>query len=100
MTKKHTIEEEIKLFLDSWNCEKQIAFLRDIIPVFELYDVDTQVDWLKDRIGEEDLKNVRLVRTVYLISRIAEFHAGDLCLLKTNFKNLYKKLEKVASLNS
>lgn len=97
MKQKKTVEQEIHEFLESWNCAQQIAFLRDIIPLFELYDVDTLKDWLSDTVGEADLKNVRLVRTVYLISRIAEFHAGTLCLLKSNFKNLYKKLEKVAA---
>lgn len=97
MKQKKTVEQEIHEFLESWNCEQQLAFLRDIIPLFELYDVESHKDWLSDQVGEADLKNVRLVRTVYLISRIAEFHAGTLCLLKSNFKNLYKKLEKVAA---
>lgn len=97
---KQTIEEEIKCFLKSWNCEKQVNFLRDIVPIFELYDVESHNDWLSDQVGPEDLQNVRLVRTVYLISRIAEFHAGDLCLIKSHFRNLYKRLEKVADLNT
>lgn len=97
---KPTIQQEISEFLKSWDCTKQVAFLRDIMPIFELYDVDQHADWLSNTIAEEDITAVRLVRTVYLISRIAEFHAGDLCLIKANFRNLYKKLEKVAALNT
>ncbi len=91
---KKTLEQQINEFLDVWDCKQQIAFLRDIIPLFELYDVEDEDDWVKNAVGEEDERNVRLVRTVYLISRIAEFHAGKLCSIKTNFKDLWQKMEK------
>lgn len=97
---KPTLEEEIRLFLKSWNCEKQVNFLRDLVPIFELYDVDSHNNWLSDTVGPEDLHNIRLVRTVYLISRLAEFHAADLCFLKNKFRYIYRRLEKVASLNA
>ena len=71
-----------------------IAFLRDIIPLFELYDVEDENDWVKNAVGEEDERNVRLVRTVYLMSKIAEFHAGKLCSLKIHFKDLWQRMEK------
>jgi hypothetical protein len=69
-------------------------FLRDIIPLFELYDVEDENDWVKEAVGESNERNVRLIRTVYLVSRIAEFHTGVLASLKMNFKDLYKRMEK------
>lgn len=92
--KKQSIEEEIEAFLEKWDCKQLCDFLRDIIPLFELYDVEDESDWVKEAVGEENERNVRLIRTVYLVSRIAEFHAGILCSLKVNFKDLWKKLEK------
>lgn len=94
MKKKKTIEDEIIDFLNSWGSDEMTSFLRDIIPLFELYDVDEENDWVKEAVGEEDERNIRLIRTVYLVSRIAEFHAGKLCFIKMNFKNLYLKMEK------
>lgn len=94
MAKKKTLEQEINDFLDAWDCKQQIAFLRDIIPLFELYDVEDEDDWVKDAVGKENERNVRLVRTVYLVSKIAEFHAGKLCSIKIGFKDLYKRMEK------
>jgi hypothetical protein len=52
MSKKRTLEEEINAFLESWDCKQQIAFLRDIIPLFELYDVEDEDDWVKEAVGE------------------------------------------------
>ena len=91
---KNSIEEQINNALDFWNCEKQIDFLRDIIPLFELYDVEDESDWVKDAVGEENERNVRLIRTVYLVSKIAESHAGVLASFKMKFPNLYRKMEK------
>ncbi len=97
MKNKKTLEEEINEFLEYWDADQMCAFLRDILPVFKLYDVDEENDWVRNAVGEEDERNVRLIRTVYLISRIAEFHAGKLVGVKVNFKNIYQKMEKQAA---
>ena len=96
MKSKKTLEDEINEFLEYWDADQMCAFLCDIGPVFRLYDVDEENDWVKNAVGEEDERNVRLIRTVYLISRIAEFHAGKLVGVKVNFKNIYQKMEKHA----
>lgn len=94
MKNKLTLEQEINEFLDIWGADQMCAFLRDIIPLFELYDVEEQEDWLKDAVGEDNERNVRLIRTVYLMSRIAEAHTGKLADLKIRFKDLYRRMEK------
>lgn len=92
---KKTIEEEINEFLQVWDCDQQVDFLRDIIPLFELYDVSDEDDWVKNAVGEDNERHVRLIRTVYLVSRIAEFHAGPLCRINVGFKNLWKRMENI-----
>lgn len=94
MSKKKALEDEIYEFLHEWDCDRLVNFLRDIIPLFELYDVEEEDDWVKNKVGEDNERNVRLIRTVYLISRIAEFHAGKLCGINAKFKNLWKRMEK------
>lgn len=94
MRQKRTLEDDINAFLEKWGANEMCSFLRDIIPLFELYDVEDEDDWVKEAVGEENERNVRLIRTVYLVSRIAEFHAGTLCSIKMNFKDLWKKMEK------
>jgi len=90
---KKTLEQEINEFLEKWDRDQMCDFLRDIIPLFDLYDVENDHDWVKDAVGEDNATNIRLIRTVYLVSRIAEFHAGVLSTLKINFKDLYKRME-------
>ncbi len=90
---RKTLEQEINEFLEKWDAEKMTSFLRDIVPIFELYDVADEGDWVEDAVGKSNERNVRLIRTVYLISKLAESHAGTLAHLKINFKDLYKRME-------
>lgn len=92
---KKTIEQEINEFLEVWGFEQLECFMKDLIPLFKLYDVDENDDWVKDQVGELNTKNVRLIRTVYLISYLAEQYAGKLCTIKVQFKNLCQRLEKI-----
>lgn len=94
--KHRTLEEEINAFIDNWDWKQQVEFLKDIIPLFDLYDVSDEDDWVKEKIGndEENLRTVRLIRTVYLVSKIAYFHASKMCSINVEFKDLWKKMEK------
>lgn len=94
MRTKKTLEEVLNDFLEKWDEQQMCNFLRDIIPLFELYDVEDENDWVLDAVGEANERNVRLIRSIYLISRIAEFHAGRLATIKVEFKDLYKIMEK------
>jgi hypothetical protein len=92
---KKTIEQEINEFLEYFDCKKLTEFLSDIIPLFELYNVDEENDWVKNAVGEEAERNVRLIRTVYLMSRIAENHSGCLATIKANHKKIWQRLENI-----
>lgn len=94
MNAKRTLEYEINSFLQLWNAQQLNAFLKDVLPLFELFDVDDENDWVRDLVGKEDVRNVRLIRTVYLISKIAEIHSGKLSRVKAEFKDIWKRMEK------
>lgn len=91
---KKTLKETINEALEFWDCTQMIAFLKDIIPLFELYDVEDEDDWVKEAVGESNERNVRLIRTIYLVSIIAERHAGALAAFKMKFPKIYLKMEK------
>lgn len=94
MSKRQTLEQEINEFLEKWDCEKHTSFISDIIPILELYDVDEHNDWVMDEVGKDDVRNVRLIRTVYLISRLAYNHSGTFAIINFRFKDLWKRMEK------
>lgn len=96
MAKKKNLDEEIGDFLEYWDANKFINFLRRIITLFDLFDELDEEDWLEKEAGggEQNVKAVGVVRAVYLISQIAEFHADQLTFINLNFKGLYKRMEK------
>lgn len=98
--KSITIEEEINYFLDKWDVKQLMSYLKDTISLIELYNVTEEDDWLKERVDDHsDIQNVRLIRTVYLLSKVADSHAGVLCHLKMNFNGLWKRIDKAGREN-
>lgn len=97
---KKSIEETVVDFMTEWNRESMSSFLRDIIPLVDMYDVDVKDNQLEvtlkhDKNKEDDM-NICLLRTVYLIATIAEFHTGKLANIKMKFPNLRSTFEKIA----
>lgn len=104
MSRKKSLEEEINEFLDHWDSRQNYAFLRDIEPIYQLFDVGEkqEEDWAWQQIGgdEENLRVVRLTRLVYLVSWLAQFHSAKLCSINTRFKGLWKRIEKEGTLDA
>jgi hypothetical protein len=94
MRARRDLDQEINAFLEMWDLNQLCAFMQDILPLIELYNVDEEDDWVRDAVGEEDTRNVRLLRTVYLISKIADAHASILFNLKIRFKDIHKRMEE------
>lgn len=92
--KKLSLDEEIDSFLEDWDVKNMVAFLHHILPLFELYDVDEEDDWVGQAVGDVHARNIRLIRTVYLMSQIAEFHGEMLRFLNVKYKGLWKRMKK------
>lgn len=90
---KKTIEQEINEFLEWWDYDQISEFFRYIEPLIELYDITEDKDWVADKVGEEDTRNVRLISTVYIISKMCETFGGRFININTRFKGLHKRLE-------
>lgn len=94
MPKKRLIQDEINLFLETWDQKQLTDFIRDITPLFDLYDINDESDWVSEAVGEDEQQVVRLIRTVYLVSRLCDFHASKMCSINCHFKDLWKRMEK------
>jgi hypothetical protein len=94
MAKKKDLETEINEFINYFNCDCLMSFLKDTLPLFELYNIEEDDDWVEEIVGKEDKQNVRLIRTVYLMSIIAENQVPVLVGIRSKFKNLWKRMEQ------
>lgn len=89
------LQHQINEFLEVWDLEQQEKFIRDVVPLFEMYfNVDKDFG-LYDKEDGLEHATVRLIRSVYLISKMAECHAGKLATVKMQWPSLWKKMEKL-----
>lgn len=92
------IENEIADFLMQWDYNKMADFLEDVMELFDLYNIRLGHDWVLDLVGADDVKNVRLTRTVYIMSKIAIKYGSHLYKLNCTFKSLPHRMEEIAKL--
>ncbi len=90
MRKKKTVNDEINEFLEYWGSEGVVMFMEDVVPLLNMYSQDT--DYLSEEQCDNE-RNVRLVRTVYLLSIIAENHATKINYVNSKFMGLSKRIE-------
>jgi hypothetical protein len=93
---KKELPQEIEEFITDFDFDKLSSFLMDVIPLVELYAVEEDNDWVLKEVGPEDTDNVRIVRTVYLISKMSERHSGILAKIRAKYARLWEKIEKNA----
>jgi hypothetical protein len=92
---KKTLENEINEFLEVLDIQSLIALLECTIPLTELYDVEENSDWVENYVGKDEVSTIRMIRTVYLVSKLADRSGGKLATIQARFKNLWKKLEDI-----
>ena len=92
--KEKDIEDEILAFMDTWNKTYLEELLRRTIPLYELYDIEDDSDWVEEEVGQQNVRNVRFVRTAYLISKLCDFLGPRIATTNMRHANLWKKLEK------
>lgn len=100
MSKEKPVEELIEKAVNFWDVKKVIHMLTDFKEIYELFNVDENEDWVRDVVGEEDLSNIRLIRMIYLLSKIADYHASDLVLFKMKFPRLWENMERQSKQSS
>lgn len=97
MAKYKTIEDEINAFLELWDVEQNTNLCVFLDEYFRIFNVTEDEDWIANKVGgtKENIATIRFIRTVYLISRLADDYAGRLCTIKAHFKGLWERMEQV-----
>ncbi len=92
--KLEKLEKQINEVLNDWAYKPIISMIKDIAPIITLYAVESNEAIELKKIDPEDQNNVRLIRTVYLLLKFAENHAGKLAMLKSKYPKLASEMEK------
>jgi hypothetical protein len=94
--KPPTIEAEVNRFLDDIGHKFLWEFLRDVLPLLELYNITEEDDWVKECMEgmDTDIRQVRLASTVYQLSQIADRYGRKLMKLHLDHSGLYERMEE------
>lgn len=92
--KKKTIHEEVNEILDIVNVDCINLFFKELYYLFELFDVDEKDDWVEKLVGKDNVREVRLIRACYIVSRMAEHFSSKFCSVKAHHPNFWKRLQQ------
>ncbi len=96
--KKDLSQEILECFIEVGQYKSLSRFVKDAGEVFKLFMIEKDSDWVQEEVGgdQEHVDNVRIARTVYLMSRIADLHSGYLLNIQTKYPGLWKKIVAVS----
>ena len=91
---KKDVKSQINEVLEVWDLEQQEKFIKDIVPILDLYyDIGKDMELFDKEDEAVNAATVRLVRSAYLLSKIAENHSAKIATIKMVAPNLWKKME-------
>lgn len=92
MSKKvKSIENEINEFSELWGADEMLSFIQDTAEIIQIYNITDKAE-----IENEYNIGVRVVRTVYHLSYLAEKYSGIMALIKAKHPKFYERIEKAA----
>lgn len=94
MLKIQKMEKEINEILNEWCYTPICDMIKDIGPLITLYSQESSEAIILKEMPPEDSTNITLIRTVYLLSKFAERHAGKLASLKCKYPAIGERIEK------
>ena len=88
------LNSDIEKILGIYRRDQLISFFYDTAEIIRLYNVTEDDDWVKDIVGEQDVRNVRLARTALLLSKLAHNHADLLKKVKRTAPGFWQRAER------
>lgn len=93
---KKSLGDEANGILELFGPDKLIDFLKISWELYDLYGYDEEEDWVEKAVGS-DVNNVRLARTAYLLSALAEITHKPMAKIHRQFPDFYLRAERLAS---
>lgn len=93
--KKSDINAEIQELFETWDHITLEKFLFLLFPLYEMYDISEDNDWIKNYVGEKHLSDVCKARTAYFLSKISDFFSGKFSMTKIRHGRLWEQMEKI-----
>ncbi len=92
---QYSLSNDVNGILESFGPDKLHDFMTIAWELFDLYGRDEEGDWVEEAVGG-DVDHVRLARTAYLLSALAEKTHKPFSKIHRQFPDFYLKAERLA----
>ena len=96
MSYKKPLGEEVNGILEIFGPDQLLEFLKIGWELYDLYGRDEDGDWVEEIVGD-DVDHVRLARTAYLLSALAEKTHKPFSKIHRQHPDFYLKAERLAN---
>lgn len=96
MPGKNDLGEAVNGILRIFGPDELTNLLRTTWELYDLYGRDEDGDWVEDAVGIENVDEVRLSRTAYILSSLAEQNAKLFDKINKRYPGFHKLAEKIA----
>lgn len=93
---KRSLGDEVNGILELFGPDQLLEFLKIGWELYDLYGRDEEGDWVEEIVGD-DVDEVRLARTAYLLSALAEKTHKPFSKIHRQYPNFYLKAERLAN---
>jgi len=87
------LESKIHVFFEKWSFEEMNDLARFFIEFLEVFEIDKDMDWEREVLQNEETRNIKIIRCMYIVLKMADLYAGKFVATKVEFKGLWRKLE-------
>lgn len=92
---KKDLQSQINEVLEVWDMPQQERFIRDVVPILDLYyNIGQDMEMFEKEENVMDAATVRLVRSAYLLSKLSERHSAKIATIKMIAPDLWRRMEK------
>lgn len=96
MPGKNNLGDCVNGILKIFGPDQLTDLLRTTWELYDLYGRDEDGDWVEDAVGIENVDEVRLARTAYILSALADHNAKLFDKINKRYPGFYKLAEKLA----
>lgn len=93
---EYALSDDVNGILEIFGPDDLTNFLRITWELYDLYGRDEEGDWVEDSVGIENVDEVRLARTAYILSALADMFSKPMVKINRRYPGFHKLAEKLA----
>jgi hypothetical protein len=87
------INRDLDKFLDVCSIQEMFDIVIEMVPLVELNEMMAAYEKIENENERQEMSALLFSRVIYLLSKFSSKYAGKLCVIKSVFPDLHKRME-------